>query len=282
MKQQTWILNSNYQASELDKEQYQLFAKSLTSIHASNLMEYEFKIGFELHSSLFNTQVTPSTAPTSLGQLLTYCQQICGKSIEEISHKHNVEMIYSLHENRGWLGNLIEIALGATAGSKPTQDFINLGIELKTLAIATNGKAKSDIFISSLPINKFMLQNWQTSHVLYKLKKILFVPIEYNPDISLAQRRIGKAFLWSPNKEDLAIIKQDWETIMQIITQQDFNALKSNVGQILCVRTKALNTSQAVSIEDTDGFNLNLPPLSFYLRRSFINNIINSNFYEKI
>lgn len=274
MTKDKWLFKENQQASKLEQQQYFLVANSLEAKQASNLAQKDFALNFEPHSSLFAGQVCPSPAPKTLGQLLAYCQAIAGKTVAQVAQKHAVELIDNLQFNRGWLGNLIELALGAQAGSKPTQDFIELGVELKTLAITPTGGAKSDVFVSSLPTNSYMMQAWETSHVFYKLKKILFVPVESNPEVPLGQRRIGKAFFWSPNAQELEQMRQDWELIMQILTQHDYNALKSNVGKLLCVRVKALNSKQNVASKDLDGFNLNLPPLSFYLRRSFLNEIL--------
>ncbi|RIY34115.1 hypothetical protein CKF54_01380 [Psittacicella hinzii] len=274
MKNSNWQIDSRFQASSTEKLQYKLENNSLKAHQASKLMQREFNLDLELHTSLFAKQVTPSPAPKSLAELLCYCDNISGKTLEEVATRHNVEMIYTLQENRGWIGNLIEIALGAVAGSKPTQDFANLGVELKTLAINAKGEAKNDIFVSSLPINGYMMQSWENSHLLYKLKKILFVPIEADPSIPLKQRRIGKAFFWSPTIQELQTLKQDWQTIMNFITLQDFEQLKGNIGNILCVRIKALNRNQSISSKDVDGFKINLAPLSFYLRRSFINQIL--------
>ncbi|MBM0911909.1 MutH/Sau3AI family endonuclease, partial [Escherichia coli] len=37
----------------------------------------------------------------------------------------------NLKRGKGWIGVLLEIWLGASAGSKPEQDFSALGVELK-------------------------------------------------------------------------------------------------------------------------------------------------------
>jgi DNA mismatch repair protein MutH len=40
-----------------------------------------------------------------------------------------------LKRDKGWIGILLELWLGASAGSKPEQDFAALGVELKTIPI---------------------------------------------------------------------------------------------------------------------------------------------------
>lgn len=110
-----------------------------------------------VQQSLFQ-MIEPAPAPKTLTELIKNTQKIAGKSVAEVASKHHVPLIPDLNQNKGWLGNLIEIALGAVAGSKPTQDFVNLGIELKTLAINSKGKVANDIFVSALPLQTYMLQ----------------------------------------------------------------------------------------------------------------------------
>ena len=50
----------------------------------------------------------------------------------------NVAIPANLQRHKGWPGMLIEKWLGASAGSKPQQDFPELGIELKTIPIDAN------------------------------------------------------------------------------------------------------------------------------------------------
>jgi DNA mismatch repair endonuclease MutH len=40
-----------------------------------------------------------------------------------------------LKRDKGWIGILLELWLGASAGSKPEQDFAALGVELKTIPV---------------------------------------------------------------------------------------------------------------------------------------------------
>lgn len=230
-----------------------------------------------LHQGFFET-IKPAPAPKTIAELIENCNKIAGKSVSELAQIHNVELIDSLTTNRGWLGNLIEISLGAYAGSKPTQDFMNLGVELKTLAINENGRAVSDIFISSLPLNSFMLQDWANSHLFYKLQHILFIPVESNSNVELKDRKIGNGKFWKPNDEQLKVLQDDFKQVMELLTTQEFAMLTNNLGTALTVKVKALNSKQTNNIQDLDGFNQNLAPLSFYIKRSFVQQIVEQLF----
>lgn len=270
-KYNLWEIPSSLQPSQEQLTQFVSSYNSLSLEQIQTISKRDLTIALQWQSNLFVTEPLPPPQKWSI--LLDRCDKLVGKTIATIADKLQLTVPDNLKNNRGWIGNLLELALGAEAGSKPIQDFVNLGIELKSVAINHKGEVNNDIFVSSLPINSFMLQTWHTSHLLYKLKRILFVPIEQIKEIPLANRRIGRARLWTPTAYELSQLQQDWQDILDIITEGDFNAIKNNVGKILCVKVKALNAKQSNSFIDTEGFTSKIPPLSFYLRKDFVNSI---------
>lgn len=68
-------------------------------------------------------------------ELLAKAQWIAGFTLGEIAEQLNMTVPPDLRRDKGWVGMLIETALGAKAGSKPEQDFAHLGIELKTIPV---------------------------------------------------------------------------------------------------------------------------------------------------
>ena len=76
-------------------------------------------------------QITESPIPQSEAELLLRAKAIAGLTFAELATELNLPIPRDLKRNKGWVGMLIETALGAQAGSKPEQDFAHLGIELK-------------------------------------------------------------------------------------------------------------------------------------------------------
>ena len=70
--------------------------------------------------------------PQTPEQLLSKAQSIAGLTFGELADELHVPVPPDLKRDKGWVGMLLETALGATAGSKAEQDFSHLGIELKT------------------------------------------------------------------------------------------------------------------------------------------------------
>lgn len=268
--------------NELTPQEYRKFISSKSSLNSSDArelqareqtwqQEYLDKLDSFIH--IF-TGIEPVAPPQTLFQLQQYLFKIKGKTIGDISESLGIEVISDLRLNTGWIGNLIETSLGAVAGSKPTQDFPLLGIELKTVSMSSSGKVLNDVFVSSLPLETFMLQGWETCHLLYKLQHVLFLPVENQTDLAIAERKIGQGVFWQPTTEQLNIIFNDWQQIMELITYGDLNHLKANIGAALCVRVKALSKLQSKAIIDHDGYKQRVVPLSFYLRRSFVQSIL--------
>jgi DNA mismatch repair protein MutH len=71
-------------------------------------------------------------------QLLAQAQQLAGYSLGELA-ACRIPIPRDLKRDKGWTGILLELWLGASAGSKPEQDFAALGVELKTIPIDSQG-----------------------------------------------------------------------------------------------------------------------------------------------
>ncbi len=130
-----------------------------------------------------------------------------------------------LKRDKGWIGVLLEIWLGASAGSKPEQDFAALGVELKTIPVDSLGRPLETTFVCVAPLTGNSGVTRETSHVRHKLKRVLWVPVEGDRSIPLAERRVGSPLLWSPSEEEDRQLRLDWEELMDMIVLGRWNAL---------------------------------------------------------
>ena len=116
--------------------------------------------------------------PQTEQALLEKAQSIAGLTFGELADELNIPVPPDLKRDKGWVGMLLETALGATAGSKAEQDFSHLGIELKTLPINAEGFPLETTFVSLAPLVQNSGVNWENSHVRHKLSKVLLKAIE--------------------------------------------------------------------------------------------------------
>ena len=143
-------------------------------------------------------------SPSSETELLNRAKSIAGLTLGELATELNISVPPDLKRNKGWVGQLLEIALGAKAGSKPEQDFSHLGIELKTIPIDAQGYPLETTFVSLAPLVQNSGVNWAHSHVKHKLSKVLWIPVQGERRIPLAERYIGAPVLWRPDEEQPA------------------------------------------------------------------------------
>ena len=140
------------------------------------------------------------TPPLSEKELLESASQIAGMTLQQIANQQGLATPDNQLHNKGWVGQLLELSLGATAGSRPEPDFQHIGIELKTLPLNRSGSPKESTFVCAINLSNIE-PHWEESLVKHKLSRVLCIPIEADPEIPLAARRIGSAILWSPDKD---------------------------------------------------------------------------------
>ncbi|MFT5427169.1 MAG: DNA mismatch repair protein MutH [Gammaproteobacteria bacterium] len=215
--------------------------------------------------------VTPS--PLSENELLESASRISGKTLQQLAHQQNLETPEDQLHHKGWVGQLLELSLGATAGSLPEPDFQHIGVELKTLPLSKNGTPKESTYVCAINLTQIESQ-WETSLVHLKLSRVLWLPVEADPDIPLAARRIGSAILWSPNEEQETTLRRDWEELMELIATGELEQITAHQGQYLQVRPKAANTKALRKGFNNEGDEILTLPRGFYLRPSLTKQII--------
>lgn len=207
-------------------------------------------------------------------ELLAKAQWLAGFRLGEIAELLNIPVPPDLRKDKGWVGQLIEVALGAKAGSKAEQDFAHLGIELKTIPINAKGEPLETTFVSLAPLIQNNGVTWQNSHVRHKLQRVLWIPVEGSRQIPLSERHIGQPILWQPSQEQEAKLKQDWEELMELIVLGKLYAINASIGEVLQLRPKGRNSQSLTSAIDQNGNIIQSLPLGFYLRKSFTKEIL--------
>ena len=212
--------------------------------------------------------------PITLTDLQQRAHQLAGHTLKELAAKQNWPLPKNLLTAKGWIGQLIENYLGAQAGSLPMPDFPHLGIELKTIPINRQGKPKESTYICVVPLTSQPGQRWEHSLVWQKLRAVLWVPVLTEPHLTLAERQIGTPLLWQPTAEDQAILRNDWEEHMTLITLGKVEEITAKQGVYLQIRPKAAD-KQALThgINVEGGYSATLPR-GFYLRAMFTQKII--------
>lgn len=203
---------------------------------------------------------------------------LAGLSFAEVAKQLGVHVPANFKRHKGWTGQLIETYLGATAGSKPQQDFVHLGIELKTLPLSYQHIPLETTYVCYAPLTNISSLNWQNCNVRNKLQKVLWVPIEGERDIPPAQRLIGTPFLWTPSPAEDAALKQDWEELMDLIALGKIESVTARIGEVMQLRPKAANGKALTNAIGLNGEVIQTRPRGFYLRKEFTQQILRNIF----
>lgn len=212
--------------------------------------------------------------PESEAELLSRCRMLAGKSLGQVAAELNILVPRSRANAKGWAGQLIERYLGASAASQPEPDFMSLGIELKTIPVNRQGRAKESTFVCTAPMTAVSGLRWSDSTVRHKLTRVLWVPIEADPGILPSNSRTGNAFLWSPSPEQARILKQDWQELVELLCFGEFDKVSAKYGKYLQIRPKAASSASLVRTTLADGETGLTLPRGFYLRTRFTNMLL--------
>lgn len=216
--------------------------------------------------------------PTSITELQQRASQISGCTLQELAEALKLTVPNNLSKSKGFVGQLIELCLGADAGSKPIPDFYHLGVELKTIPIDMQGKPLESTYVCVAPLMNKMGVTWATSEVRAKLAKVLWIPVQADSSIAIADRRVGTPLFWSPTVEDEKILQQDWEELTDMICLGELEKIHAKLGTYLQIRPKAANAKALCYGINAEGDKALTLPRGFYLRSSFTSKILQQHY----
>ncbi|YCI82298.1 DNA mismatch repair endonuclease MutH [Enterobacteriaceae bacterium] len=207
--------------------------------------------------------------PENEAELLLQARRLAGLTLGELALLAGLTPPADLKRDKGWIGMLLERWLGASAGSKPEQDFAALGIELKTIPIDSLGRPLETTFVCVAPLTGNTGVIWETSHVRHKLQRVLWVPVEGERAIPLAERRVGSPLLWSPDPHEDEQLRRDWEELMDLIVLGQVERITARHGEVLQLRPKAANSKALTEAVGAQGQPILTLPRGFYLKKNF-------------
>ncbi len=212
--------------------------------------------------------------PQTESELLNRCQAIEGIAFAQLAAQYDLIIPNQANQRKGWIGQALEIALGANAGNLAKPDFTYLDIELKTIPIGPGGVPVESTYITSIPLLTIHQQNWLSSQCYAKLKKVLWIPIEGDITIPYNHRRIGRGFIWTPNEHQFSLLETDWNYLTSQIILGHLETLDATVGDVLQIRPKAVNGRSLCYGYDSEGNKVKTLPRGFYLRSTFTRSIL--------
>ncbi|ALS97530.1 DNA mismatch repair endonuclease MutH [Lacimicrobium alkaliphilum] len=222
----------------------------------------------------------PQHPPASIEELLERTRQLAGLTLGELADLAGFATPENLQRHKGWSGQLLELWLGAEAGSKPEQDFPQLGVELKTLPVNEQGKPLETTYVCYAPLVNIAGMSWEHSNVRNKLSCVCWLPILASRTIAPAERRVGSAFVWQPDQNEEAALRQDWEEIMELLALGKIESVTARHGEVLQLRPKAADGKALTDAIGEQGQRIRTRPRGFYLKKHFTQQILDKVFND--
>jgi DNA mismatch repair protein MutH len=212
--------------------------------------------------------MTPA-APMDEADLRRRAQRLAGRTVTEVASSLGLPVPGTGAHAKGTLGNLVEKALGASAGSAAAPDFPHLGIELKTIPVDRSGRPLESTFVCTISLCNADLASWETSVVHAKLSHVLWLPIVTERGRPAGDRQIGRPLFWRPTREQETILRADFDDLMGLIGIGGVEGLTARAGRWLQVRPKAATGRSRAWSFGPEGEPISTVPRGFYLRARF-------------
>ncbi|WP_447409979.1 Sau3AI family type II restriction endonuclease [Clostridium perfringens] len=237
-----------------------------------------------------STKLYDETNPISIEN---YAQKLIGKTFNDVLNdytKYESELLISEekeeyaenHENKkrkGGLGDLIEecyFHYKCNNDSRP--DFPDAGVELKVTPYKINKNktlsAKERLIITMIDYFKVIEENFEDSHLWNKSQLILLIYYLYSKDIeNRLDYKINYAKLFTPPKEDLEIIKNDFKIIVDKIKAGKAHELSEGDTMYLGAATKSASSSDRRGQPFSD---IPAKPRAFSFKTSYMTYVLNN------
>ncbi|MFT5432569.1 MAG: DNA mismatch repair protein MutH, partial [Myxococcota bacterium] len=231
------------------------------------------------HGIAMPVTVGPIHPPKTETELFGRARALAGRRLGDLATAIGWKCPADQKRHKGWTGTLIEAHLGATAGSRSAPDFERIGVELKTVPISARGTPSESTFVATTIMCDFGDLSWESSRVRHKLARVLWVPVQADPAIAMADRRIGSPLLWSATPEEEAVLKADWSELMDRVRMGQVDTISAREGVHLQLRPKGASSRSRVWGIDENGHRYQTLPRGWYLRAGFTAALLARNFH---
>lgn len=207
--------------------------------------------------------------PGDENELRLRAAALAGRTVGELAAALGAKLPASNVRGKGFVGQLVEHALGADADAGELPDFVALGVELKTVPMTAGGRPKESTFVCGIDLREAQRATWADSRLCRRLQAVLWVPVQAANVAPLPERTFGAPVLWRPTDGERAALQADWEDLMGAIGAGRGGSLTAHEGAVLQVRPKAAHARVRTVGPSADGAG-SILPIGFYLRAGFV------------
>lgn len=215
-------------------------------------------------------------------EIRTIATSSIGKTFKELKNMNPVTFTsenYDENEeklNKAYFGHIFEQDVyGYDINSNSEPDFIDANIELKVTPYKKNKdnslSAKERLVLNIINYMAEYKNDFFSSHFWYKNKKIQIIWYLYEPNKSKNDFVVTNELLYTFPKEDLPIIKKDWETIINKIKQGKAHEISEADTMYLGACTKGANKN---TLRDQPFSETKAKQRAFCFKQSYMTNLV--------
>jgi DNA mismatch repair protein MutH len=214
-----------------------------------------------------------------LAALLAHVRALVGVELGELADRLGADvpaLAAARDRSKGWAGQIVERELGVNPDGRPGPDFARLGIELKTVPVDGRLVPRESTAVCQIDPIAIAGESWETSAVRHKLRRVLFVAVEWpvSPH-AVVDRRISAARLWIPSRLEERVLRTDFELfVREYFRCGRAGAITGHLGQALQVRPKGKNAADLRPAYDESGRPIRVGRMGFYLRPAFVSGVL--------
>ena len=219
-------------------------------------------------------------------KILNSLRKYRGKSILELSEIFDIK----IPKGKNQVATIIKKAIGFKNVNSNIKEFEQLGIVVKTIKV----RKKDDMPLEAVSFPTMKLQEFEKE--LYEdsvfkeyIQKVLFIPI-YSDSSELSDRYLGNPFFWEPSDEQESIIKQEWQSYQDEVSNGKckIKKVKTNSNKGYKEVSSLSKESQTTTIHmrphgrdsndrDSDSLGNSIVKQCFWLNKKFLQKLIKEN-----
>jgi DNA mismatch repair protein MutH len=200
-------------------------------------------------------------------RLLARAESMSGMRVRELADELGRPCPGGGVHTKGRVGELVELALGASGGSRRVVDFPESGVELKTIPVNVARKPYESTFVCAVNLDEEV--DWVASWPKAKLSQVLFVPVVGEKTDPLPERCFGAPVFWRPTVAQDQQLNADYDDIMGLVGVGRIEDVTAHLGRYMQLRPKAKDGSVRTLARGADGERFGTVPRGFYLRPAF-------------
>jgi DNA mismatch repair protein MutH len=208
--------------------------------------------------------------------LLRVYTEIQGIPFRELAETLGYDITKDPKSMKSAAGDIAEMVAGKKPDSLPQADLTQFDIEVKTVPLDLLGYPRENTKITAVNYSSLLTEEWAMSHVYEKVRVVLFVPIVKEDTRRPDSWYVRSPFIWMPSHDQLAVIREDWETIQGMV--QSGGQLTAKVGQYLIANTSGQGKGRDDrTYQLADGRTIPVKTRAFFLRKTSVAEILQAN-----